>query len=109
MEWLKFVWTWMETHPWSSIVGIITLLGAIAGALTFFLTWPELWAKREQRKAEKRIKHYCQEIRKVKVLIENGKLNFETTQEALGSIALLKTGDETLRNEAYVRFTKGKC
>jgi hypothetical protein len=109
MEWLRCAWNWVVSHPWLSISGLTGLCVSIVAIVRFLFELPELLEKRKRRNEEKRIKHYCQEIRRVKALIERGELKFETTQQALGSIVLLKKGDETLRNEAYVRFTNGRC
>ncbi|SRR5258708_2106412 len=106
MGWLTWKWlvTWVEGHPWQFITGTIAIFGSIGGAVMFRFLFPELWDKAQHRKEEKQIRHYVQKIKETKKLIENGTLSFETTQDALASITLLKKGDEELRNEAYRRI-----
>ena len=92
---------YIKCHPFLSI-------GEVVGFVVAVFAMIEAWNKLVDRLREKRIKHYCREIRKTQDGIAKETITFQTTQEALASIPLLRKGDELLRNEAYRRVSEGE-
>jgi hypothetical protein len=103
MGWLTWKWfvVWVEVHPWQFSTGIILLFGSLGAAVMFSLNFPKLWEERKQRKREKQIRKYCEEMLK-------RKRQGISANEPLDSIPLFKKGEEKLRAEAYIRLINNK-